>query len=635
MHMVAFFTLYISGKYDETSSIIELIKVIMISAVLLLLYIVVTFLIVKLEDYKKLIEWLIVTTMIMVVTAIISLAGVREGIGSVKSLVIYFQLALATFISFIILSATYLSKYKQVGLIQKALLKISNNWLFLIFIAIALVMMIIKLPYAVRGDAAFNYFVATDKTAIYMSSFEGMTSSSHSCFSYTVSIFVLAFIVKDTLLACHLMNIMWYIMGSIAFYKLLKKLFPDECNNDCALLSLIYMYAPIVLGLSDNLSWDYWTMFEISLLAYLSYCRYYILSSFLGIYMVYTKEPMIIVYGFFVLGNCIVDIIKKQNIFIKPRYYFDLTIASVWYFVYQNVHWYAADSFGLNWSYIVSKIKYYSVFNYNWIIYILAIVGIIRIIVKQDKHLIAFLIPNLLAFFSFVVFSCAFQTVQNPRYIDVAAFLPAFLAAVSILDLKNAKLRRCVASILVLLLLYSNYHTVDPLTLCLYPNINIGNEVMVSIDPNPDKFFNEYMTYNSQHVDFEKALDKAIESAGEDVYNSLHIFPEPLSNTCFFDGLGVFNIFDNGYVLSDENWDESQQVRTINKEIEYKSIKVCNLSDITLIPKIDVEGYDKLFFYYAPFTGVDMAEYLTTNYDTRLTQYEVGGFIIYRLEIEI
>ena len=97
----------------------------------------------------------------------------------------------------------------------------------------------------------------------------------------------------------HLVNILLAVLSIIAFYNLLKALFPTKDESILTLVAAIYAFSPYLLGMIGTISVDVPGIYFLVIMLYCYVKVYWLLELFFAWSFICTKEPNAVYYTFF------------------------------------------------------------------------------------------------------------------------------------------------------------------------------------------------------------------------------------------------------------------------------------------------------------------------------------------------
>lgn len=503
-------------------------------------------------------------------------------------------------------------KNLQTGNLVKIFYRGMREHIFLLFLLlISLSIAIINSGSEPRWDGAylFNYLDNLWLASIF--NINTLSFCGHIDMTYVALNLILGTLFSNLSLGMTVGNIALFLISVCCIYGILKTALKDKTDLEYTMLTAIYTFSPFLLGMVNYNYWDYWIIVIFPILIYSMIKNKWIFHFVFAFIFCFTKETAIISYGFLCAGMIVIDLfsLKRQRLSEKCRsllkdkkYWGMLTIGGAWLWIYILLpNWDGAGEFSFKFDYIVSKLKVFFVLNFNWLLLIIAIAFLINIIFTGKREKIKFLIPILVSDVAFIVFSCLFETVNHPRYINTHIVTLLLCAIIGLGSIKNILFRYAAYIIMISLSIGSVYFTFDPLTLKVFNNYKVGNATMVSTS---GEYLSDSMVYNQQYRYFDEAINLAMEEiASQD--NIIMCFPLIRERSWFFDGISLRNVKDSE--LDTQYWDIEKRKRiSKNREKNCIPIQICNLSIDGDIDEIlsDQIGY----YFYLPCAGEEILQ---------------------------
>jgi hypothetical protein len=469
---------------------------------------------------------------------------------------------------------------------------------------------------------------------------QDLTISGHLNIAYVLGNIFNIEIFKNARIGMLFGNILVLIVGTIAFYKLLKMIVPGKGKWSYTLITSIFTFSPFLLGMIHLFCWDYWMICLFPVIVLTAYQKKWILHFGSALLFCFLKEPAIIIYGFFCVGILLYDIItalrksseKFKIVFIgiieKPQYWLMCVVGICWVFLFVMLtHWNGGGSFGINFHYILNKLSVLYVLNFNWLFLILSIVSLIHFNKKSDNW--QWMAPILLGDVAFVIFSCLFETSNHARYVDSHVSVMYLLTGALIIDLGKNILQKGMAIILSGLMLTSSFFTIDILSLKLFDTFDVGGGKIVTTGK--EESISDATIYNFQYRGFEMALSEAIcDVVGE----AKVILPLVNSNVWYFDGISDFKQ-QNNFDETLEYWNTSRKVRRSMAEANTLEFPVVHISDEASLEEY-LEPSTKYAYIYLTEIGSHQAENIRKDFEVLEERtFQNGIFVLTRIIFEV
>ena len=429
-----------------------------------------------------------------------------------------------------------------------------------------------------------------------------MSFYGHVDMSYAALTAIIATFVGSVEKGEKLATLVLILCSSAAIYGSLKNYIAERTDFDYAILSLCWGASPFVLGMSGDYIYDLYAIWFVPIVVYFALTERWLLHLLSALFLVFTKEPAFVAYAGYVLGLLLTDLILRRRkivyIFRCSRYLGMLFVGGTWLFVYIILpncwNGEGITYFSLNIPYVLEKCKVLYVLNFNWILTILAAIVIWAVLLKKWRFSHSIL-PLLVSDLFFVVFSCLFVTVNHARYIDTHVAVLNILAFLGIEALVQARTRIVLSIATVVLMVVSNYFTIDPITKLVFQKYNVGTTTMIGT--NRGEYMSDSMVYNRQWEFFDKALDQALKDIVEE--ENLIFYPKINGWTWFFLGEGKDEIMVEQY------YDVQKNKHVWSKNDNCVSYLLCNADSMEIIRE---NLADIGYYIYFPFIGTELAD---------------------------
>ncbi len=363
--------------------------------------------------------------------------------------------------------------------------------------------------------------------------------------SYAVAFFYLIgeFITPDSPVGVRCVQLALFLITIFMFSYLVKYFELDEKNKfiNCVICA-IYAFQPLLLGTIYNINIDY-MMMVFWIFAVFFYVREeYILLAISLVCLVFSKEVGIVILCGILLGIFIIEVKKGFNIgSVKKLFFVGIPAAFfvvVWLF--GGSHWFASKNptqisssgtelhkFGINAVNIVCKLKELFLLNFSWIFtFCICICSIVLLLKKKKIHEINNNIWILLcSYLTFIIFNFIYITYTHTRYIAPHLWIYIILFVVMINSVKIKKvLKYIIFSICCIACFIQSFITVDPVTLSVFRNIDIGTRKIVSTiaytqvkdvittdeEMIREREFSHAIEYNREYTYMVEALEKML-----------------------------------------------------------------------------------------------------------------------------
>lgn len=483
------------------------------------------------------------------------------------------------------------------------------------------------------------YFQVCDNLDI--GSLSNLALYGHISQGYSLCVYLVKIFTRKTEYAMVLCNYIFYWISVVYFYKIVDKLGGYKKFYWNIILTGIYALSPFSLGMLFNYSLDFpCQCFFVPVIYYmmeeewLYFCCY-------SFFFCFTKEPAIIAYICLCIGYVIQEITpisswKEKaryfiNVFCQKKYYVFLLPFIFWIITYKILGGWAQGQktpiFSFQLSYIWKKLAVLYILNFNWIFTIIVVFGIIFYIYTKKIAKIDFFFPLLCSQLGFTLFSCIFKTENHPRYVDTNEVTLYLLSIIIIINISRGYWVKVIGVIIGIVQLISCFITIDPISLLVFPVVNIGTSKMIRT---ADNIVGDGMIYNRQSLWMEKCLEKAIADALED--NSIIMFPTSNNNPYGFDGMALAGEIKEKYREDVEFWDNKNKKRIPRMDNASGIIKVIQVADNVTINDLSSFKRKRLNYIYSDFVNEKLANIIKESCSGwSEEQYNYRGWNIKRI----
>lgn len=481
------------------------------------------------------------------------------------------------------------------------------DWLyehkFLIFSELVLLSLIVMQAGAtLRWDAVL---IADAQNSVQLSDFFNLSRTSlcghlDMSFAMFTAMMQAIFPAESSVNGTTAATVILILCSVAAMYGVVKAYVPDRSDLEYAVLSMCWGMSPFILGMSGDYIYDLYAMWSVPVVVYFAVIDNWLLHLLAALFLIFTKEPAVVAYAGYVFGLLLTDLfIKKKeirSIITSGRYWGMLIIGMTWLCLYSILpHWEGGGAFSLDISSALEKMKVLYVLNFNWILAVLAAVAIGTAAVKKNKFLHSVL-PLITCDLFFVVFSCLFVTVNHARYIDTHIAVLNILGLLGIEVMGQGVVRGVLSCAVAVLMLVSNYYTIDPFTRAAFHQYNVGTTVMIGTSGG--EYMSDSMVYNRQWEFFDKAIDQALESIVCE--EKLVFYPKINGWTWFFLGRG------KDETLMEQCYDLEQKKHVWDRNDDCVTYMICNADSMDVIR--ENLGDDAGYYIYFPFIGSELAD---------------------------
>lgn len=505
---------------------------------------------------------------------------------------------------------------------QKTRSCLEHKWL-IILLVLTFTLSLESFGIQFKWDGLLYYQACQDLNLYSLSS---MAVYGHIAQTFGALIKVGTLLFGDLSKSMQIINIILLLSSSCTFYFLFKFLVPGKSDFIYALATSIYSFSPFLLGMVNYYSLDYFCLNFSVFLFYFAIKRQWLYFFIFSILFCFTKEPAIIIYAGVCVGIVIWDWMQDKEMRWQKRiaktlmckkYYIMLIPGILWFITYTILGPWSAGNGGVavDFLYIIEKLKVLYFLNFNWIFVGIIISYFVNCVYKKSSFISmrdGWMVPVFTGQMAFTLFSCAFKTVNHPRYADCSPVVLYMIGIVCILKMKT-KVRSIILSILMVLMLASSFYTLDPVSKGIFQTVNIGETIMVV----PQKEApGDGMIYNKQMLRLEQAMNLALKNAIEE--ERLVIFPAIGGSTYYFDGMAeVINIPVKEYGENVEHWNRDEAKRDWKVEDNTVDFTAYYVWDRWGLEELMQDWYGKNNFksyFYLPFAGEELVEEIEKEY---------------------
>lgn len=381
--------------------------------------------------------------------------------------------------------------------VKKCIVKfVKEKWYLIIIIAGFTIMSIDMLTASLFSDG-YDYYSGMEWCRTFnFQSMNKLVLSGHNSQGYTFFALLGEFVYPNRIIATRIINLLLGVVTIWAIDIIVYRIFKDLNKIEHCLYVIIFAFSPIIFSMIAEINIDYALLcFMIWLIcAYL--CNNVIMESFCGLLVCFSKETGLLIYGFFIIGKFIINMIeyirnyKNRSISEALAMMFNREflmncfggVAWLSYYMYNNmsVGWndvYASkevvienadkiNTFVVNLKYMVFKLIQVCTMNYMWIFLVTIIVFLIfdLIVINKNKCTLKRnnikLLPIILMGVATVIFNLFYITWTNYRYLIQWIFF-VILLTLGVVYLSKVKrnIKLIVLSVLALVTFISNYST--------------------------------------------------------------------------------------------------------------------------------------------------------------------------------
>lgn len=458
-----------------------------------------------------------------------------------QSLFINWKYFFVGFLAFHTAFVFWLYQYAKKINLYAVKLRITENRYIIVILLIFVFFSIIDINSVLRWDAV---------------EYEAMASSNLKAFPYTLfniqgymfnhfslgAAFFMA--IGECLLPMNgvgirCIQIIMAVITIIAATAIVKKFVTISSKGQSILITGIFAVSPLILGLVDYISLDFYSMCFFIWLIYSHIYQKYVWQVMCGLLLCFSKETAVIGYCVYLVSYYIVLVIKNiHGNFKKLKINNILKILSIeewvvywipilfWVLIYFSNGlgvWTGGDgvsnSIEFNVPFILQKLRSVFIVNFNWLIYLILVISILYYLVKRKKNKIQitgneYLIAMSVSYVVYVIFYCIFVTYNHIRYNQIFGVIPLIFMSIILLKAMKKKCFYIIMSCCLAVLLVQNFYTIDILSLISFNDFSLGNGRIMST--RTEEMHNEYIysdsiVYNREYTYFDKNMYKFLE----------------------------------------------------------------------------------------------------------------------------
>ena len=454
------------------------------------------------------------------------------------------------------------------------------------------------------------------------------TLAGHFSLGYALIALLAELIYPQNAIVLHSFNIILAIISGISLYRIFDLVYPNKSKYMKTVCVSIYLLSPWILGIIGYINIDTPSIYFFIILLSCYFYNRKVWMAVLSFLFVYTKEPSVVYYSFFLLGIVISELIlkriepeRKTNNIIKEFFCvikehileiliviswlicFILRYKSGWGVVQGNLGNSNAKihCFGFTFQNLWMKFKGVMILNFNWIFTIiivsLSIKKIIQLTISKEKsntdEVLKYRCLIILSFIGFILFNLSYLDLDHPRYNAIGAVLFILIGIDMLINLKEGVLLKGIVTAIAVLLVIQSMITIDPLSKIVFGTVDdYGDSEILS---------RVHFVYNREYSYYYGAINKILKE-------------------CNYDGtqdISMFNVFPPYGPLNDYWWDTKACRMT----------PVNNTNTIIINFVFDKEGYNefnpdhsKIIIY--PYSANISGEYEVATYRTFSLKYQ-------------
>ncbi len=343
--------------------------------------------------------------------------------------------------------------------------------------------------------------------------------AGHLCQAYSIPLMIGEFLAPGFGVGQRVVSCLLSIAAIIAFYFVAEKIWGREKRLRCALLTVIFAFAPLFYGISHLISTDFPLLVYFTLLLAAAFYDIKFLKFISILAVCYSKENGVFVLAGFYLGEVIASFLKEhkktvrgffRELFrVKRMAMYSGAILYALILFFGNGGWAtrlkaflapatgaaAQENIYVWWHYPVYKIFEYFFMNFYWLMWPLLLIALVTAVVHCRREGISFCrylgerfaprwdyyIPIVLAYAAFCVVGIAYLTYIHYRYIQLGHLFYVLCLGI-IMDMfpKVTVKKELLLVPVAVLLTAESFVLFDPVTYLFFNKFDAGNGKLIT-----------------------------------------------------------------------------------------------------------------------------------------------------------
>lgn len=488
----------------------------------------------------------------------------------------------------------------------------------------------------------------------------------HMSQGYSIFMLIGEFLTPGNVIGARIVQCIMGIITIYCFYSVADTVLVCSDGIDKALYTALFAFSPLLLCTISDLNLDFPLVCFFTWMICCGIKQKYILQSFCGILLCFSKETGCILYGFYLIGLFIYRTIsviksrKKMSVdILKKIFTLDLWIAMLggilWIITFissENKGWMknteiSAEQIGIHLNsiaiypaYIIQRLRQIFYINFAWIFFYIILLFACFIIFRICKNFFEkinikseILFGIILSFLGFLAYSCLYVTWDHYRYLIPLAFFLFFGTMIAMECIhKNLRIKKLVLCFLAGILFCSNFYTFDPISemffwtentgvgnILIYSGIGVDENKIVNVNKSDTRYTSATINNSScnfQVVHMYRCFNISLKQLCYDD-NTLIILPCEYRNA-FGTTATLFGINVKGY--SEYYWDKRTEQLNINCADEIEKMKndsrYCKfnyrvLNSLDELSQEEMGAYQHIYYMALPFQkDFDHAKFL-------------------------
>lgn len=490
----------------------------------------------------------------------------------------------------------------------------------------------------------------------------------HMSQGYSIFMLIGEFLTPGNVIGARIVQCIMGVITIYCFYSVADTVLVCSDRMDKALYTALFAFSPLLLCTISDLNSDFPLVCFFTWMVYCGIKGKYILQSFCGILLCFSKETGCILYGFYFIGIFIyrtISVIKSRKkmsiVILKKIFTSDLWIATLggilWIITFlslENKGWMEntevsteqigihLNSFAIYPDYIMQRLRQVFYINFAWLFFYIIWLFICFMIFRICKNFfqkinikVEILFGIILSFLGFLAYSCLYVTWDHYRYLIPLAFF-LFFGTMIAMDCicKNLRIKKMILCFLIVILFCSNFYTFDPISekffsmegtgtgnILIPSRMEADNNSIVTINNTDTRKYT--ITNNSRLYNFESIYMNICfnQSLRKIHYNNdaLIILPREYEYRSEYRAIAsIFGVNVAGY--SEYYWDTQEERLNINCADEIEKMKndsrYCKfnyriLNSLDELSQEEMGAYQHIYYMALPFQkDFDHAKFL-------------------------
>lgn len=487
-----------------------------------------------------------------------------------------------------------------------------------------------------------------------MRDFNHFMLAGHMSQGYSILLMIGEYLFPNDITGVRIIHCVMSFITVLCFYDILCKTFKKLSKLDLSLYTALFAFNPLFLGMVSEINTDFPLLCFFVWLVCAFFNNKIILEFMCAFLLCFSKETGCLLYGFFLLGIVLYRMIVYRKLSIKE---YIVKICSVniiapviagviWIINYltfsgnswgdsalsetKNISGYRLNTIAFYPKYILIKIEQMLFINFSWISYFLILLLIFtfamfgkKILRNKVKISGEYMLGLLTAFLVFVAYNVMYITYTHYRYLIPFAFFLSFATAIAIeCCIEKVRLKKCISGVMLILLVLSNFYTLDPFSRMLFMSqgtgmdkilvpctMTIDTNSIVTIHDNSRKdivILNTSALYNFQCAYLKNCFDKALKKVNYNE-NTLIILPSQYRDE-YGTLASIFGVNIKG--INELYWnrrDGHVQINCANlvdnykNDNEYDKLNIKVLNSLSELTESERNNYDEIYYFEMPF----------------------------------